>query len=380
MDAKALLEERTELFKNVYQFKHNKRVPIYSNVSYWNIFDAGYGLAEASYDYDKLGKSMDEFCERYQFDAYMQVGGGMSVINITKEHGPHNLCISKDGNAMVLDDYCVMEREEYPEVRENFDRFLWAKDMKRKLPSTLKIGDWQDMVKKVMENLSYNAKMLDQLNNKHGALAAWKSGVTLPLETVLGYLRGIKNTSLDLRKCKGELKETLDAFYEKDCVPVLESMAGVDYTGSVSAVQIALLATSVLNNRQFEELYWPYMKRTINFCVAHELPVFLYCEAEVVRFAEFFQEIPKGAAILQVEQDDIFEARKKLPHLALAGGMPLDLLGYGTKQECIDYAKKLIDTLGDGYVMTQDKMACTKNDIKRENLLAVNDFVRNYQY
>jgi hypothetical protein len=60
--------------------------------------------------------------------------------------------------------------------------------------------------------------------------------------------------------------------------------------------------------------------------------------------------------------------------------MSTDLLGYRTKEQCIDYAKKLINTLGDGYVFSQDKMISFRNDAKRENVIAVNDFVRSYQY
>jgi hypothetical protein len=100
----------------------------------------------------------------------------------------------------------------------------------------------------------------------------------------------------------------------------------------------------------------------------------------MLRFAEFFQDIPKGRILYQLEQDDIFEVRKRLPNLAIVGGMPTELLGRGTKQECVDYAKKLIDTLGDGFVLSQNKMMSFRKDAVRENVLAVNEFVRSYRY
>lgn len=380
MDAKTLLKERTELFQNVYQFKHNKRIPMLSNSSYWGVFDAGYGLAEAVYDFEKLGKSMDLFIERYQFDAYITITGGSTGFYVKKDYGPHNGYLSADGNAALRDDSCDMEADEYAEARENWDRFLWSKIAARKMPATMTVGQMQDMIKKNIEAGAYAMKRLKVLHETYGALNGWKRGVYLPLETVFQFLRGMRQTSLDMRKHKDELKATLDAFFEKDCTPLLNAAVGDDYTGSIAAIQVPLLATSMLSVQQFEEMYWPHLKRTIDFCVDNQLPMFFYCEAEVLRFAEFFQEIPKGLACLELEQDDIYEARKKLPNVALAGGMPLDLLGYGTTAECVDCAKKLIDTLGDGYIMTQDKMACTRNDMKRENVQAVNDFVRNYQY
>jgi hypothetical protein len=72
--------------------------------------------------------------------------------------------------------------------------------------------------------------------------------------------------------------------------------------------------------------------------------------------------------------------RKKLPNICFVGGMSTDLLGNGTEQQCVDYAKKLIDELGDGYVFSANKMISFKNDCKRENLLAVTEFVLNYKH
>jgi hypothetical protein len=72
--------------------------------------------------------------------------------------------------------------------------------------------------------------------------------------------------------------------------------------------------------------------------------------------------------------------RKRLPNVALAGGMKTCLLGYGTNEQCVDYATTPIDTLGAGFVLSQDKMISYRNDVRRENLLAVNEFARNYQY
>ena len=81
-----------------------------------------------------------------------------------------------------------------------------------------------------------------------------------------------------------------------------------------------------------------------------------------------------------LENDDIFEMKKKLPNITFAGGMPCELLYSGTKQQCIDYAKKLIDEVGyDGsYIFSQNRMVSFKNDCNAENLLAVNNFVREY--
>jgi hypothetical protein len=63
------------------------------------------------------------------------------------------------------------------------------------------------------------------------------------------------------------------------------------------------------------------------------------------------------------------------------GGMANSMLGRGTKQQCLDRAKHLIDELGadGGYIMSQDLIGSYRSDAKRENLEAVCNFVREYR-
>ena len=84
---------------------------------------------------------------------------------------------------------------------------------------------------------------------------------------------------------------------------------------------------------------------------------------------------------MHLEQDDIFEARKQLPNICLAGGMLTELLGSGSKEQCTDYARKLIDEVGrdGGFILGQDKMLTFKGDCNPDNLKAVCDFVQDYQ-
>ena len=80
------------------------------------------------------------------------------------------------------------------------------------------------------------------------------------------------------------------------------------------------------------------------------------------------------------EQDDVFELRKELPNVAILGGMPVSLLGTGTKEQCLDRVKWLFEELGKegGFMLTQDKMVSFRNDANPENVKAVCKFVREY--
>lgn len=80
------------------------------------------------------------------------------------------------------------------------------------------------------------------------------------------------------------------------------------------------------------------------------------------------------------EKDDVFELRKAFPNVAISGGMPTALLGRGTPEQCVDRVKELADGLGDGFMLSQDKMISFRNDCKRENLQAVCDYLQTFRW
>ena len=84
---------------------------------------------------------------------------------------------------------------------------------------------------------------------------------------------------------------------------------------------------------------------------------------------------------MMVEQDDPFEIRRKYPNISLYGGLEVNVMRNGTKQQCIDMAKKAIDELGcdGGLILAPTKMLAYPNDMNGENLRAVCEFVQDYK-
>ncbi|MDR1249079.1 MAG: hypothetical protein LBK63_07240 [Treponema sp.] len=380
MDANELLKERTELYANVLQFKKNKRVPIHANFWTWKTLDAGYKLSEALYDVKILAKINEEFNERYQFDSYSDLGTRNPLATQDALGGGYHK-IDQSDEALLVDDHHLLERDEYKDLAKNPMGVYWTKAFKRYCRPGITVGEIKNALKVNDEFSKFGASTTDICLNKWGAMKASKYFFSVPFETLFNALRGMKEVSLDIRKCKQEMKEAMDVLFAMSTKPFLEQAAkDDDLKGCACSVNIGFLAQSVLSVDQFAELYWPYVKQILDVLIAHNRALYIFGESHMLRFAEFFQDIPKGHILYHLEQDDIFEVRKRLPNMALAGGMPTELLGRGTKQECVDYAKKLIDTLGDGFVFSQNKMISFRKDATRENVLAVNEFVRNYQY
>ena len=76
---------------------------------------------------------------------------------------------------------------------------------------------------------------------------------------------------------------------------------------------------------------------------------------------------------IKYNDKDLFTKYDKLIH-AQRGS---ELLKYGTKEECIDEAKRCLEDFapGGGYIFTTDKFLLCGDDAKIENLAAVNEYV-----
>lgn len=290
MPYSAEFQEKVQLFQDAAGFE-NRRVPNLSNDYTWKIFDSGYTHKGAYFDSKKMGKLVCENHERYNFDAYLDLG--------TRNHFPQMQALG--GGSYVLN-----EQTGSINVTD---------------APTLKPEEYEDFAKDPMAYLNI----------------------------------------LFARK-----------------FPALQRALQAGEKTYIADVYCALIGHQVMNRKQFEQLYLPQLRQILDACAQAGKMVYLYVEGSIARFAEYFKDVPKGCAIMHLEIDDIFEMRKLLPGMCLAGGMTTDLLGSESPERCVAHAEKLVSELGPGYVMSQNKMLSFKNDCRRENLLAVNNFVREY--
>jgi hypothetical protein len=175
MDAKEALKERAELFENVFQFKRNKRVPLGSNFVTWKILDAGYKFSEALYDYTIMEKINDEFHQRYQFDAYMDLGG-RNPLRITDALGAGFHKIDPTDEAVVVDDHHIMEREDYPDMANNSMGFYWTKAFQRYCKPGITMTEIENAVKEFCAFIEYSGKITGKFINQYGAMLFGMNG------------------------------------------------------------------------------------------------------------------------------------------------------------------------------------------------------------
>jgi len=105
---------------------------------------------------------------------------------------------------------------------------------------------------------------------------------------------------------------------------------------------------------------------------------YVYTEGPYNSRIKYLTEVPKGKVVISFEEVDPVYAKQQLGDIAcIQGVFPIYLLHYGTKQQVIDEAKRLIDILapGGGYIFST---GAGFDQAKPENVEAMFDTVKTY--
>lgn len=376
-----MISKRIDLYRKTIRFETPERIPTFSNYWTYMILEAGYTLSEGIYDLGKLEDAVTRFMEKYQFDAY----------NYTGTRNPFKVTEAFDGNLYIVDDErevlnikdnYMMEENEYAELTSDPWKYIWEKAIPRKCPGVLADDAWDRFntaVEAQREYLDFGARIRSVMDRLE---IPANNGVFsfIPFELFFNYFRGIKNMAMDLRRHYSELLDACHACESIAGLPVFFSKLEGDQPGPfVHNGGFCFLGHSIITEKQYADFYWPYISKAVDICKSKDKTLHLFSESYIGRF-DVMGDIPKGIMDLQPEQDDVFELRKKFPNLALNGGMTSTTLGKGSKEDCLDLAKKLVNELGPGFIMGQDKMMSFRHDAKPENIMAVQEFCFSYRY
>ena len=366
--------ERVKLFKDAIAFKRPSRTPNMSNFFTWKICDSDYSFRDAIYDYKTMEKIVIDFHNRYDFDAYMDLGT-RNPIRVTDALGGGSHRLNEEETGINVVDDVLIQPEEYEDFAKDpiaFSKICFARKypkvnsmmMMQALGEYMAFGQYAGTITKKMANEYERPSVFDM-----------PGAVLCPTEFFTNGVRGLKGLSIDMRRHKDALKAALDAYFETYIWPNFIKRTQMDSSTYVVDFYTALLSYSIMSPKQFEEFYWPYLKRMIDAIAAADKTMLIFCESTMLRFKDFFQEMPKGNIVIQMELDDVFDVRREIPDLCICGGLTTDLLGRGTPQQCVDMTKRLIEDMGEGFILSQNRMMSFKNDCQRENLLAVNKYI-----
>jgi len=219
--------------------------------------------------------------------------------------------------------------------------------------------------------------------NRLGFSSIFGSFSLAPFDAIADTLRGTHGVMLDMYRQPEVLKEACDRF-AWSLVDMAVSAAEISKQPIVFIPLHKGTATNYdgkggfMSLDQFEEFYWPSLRKLIDGLVDHGLVPNLFVEGNYTSRLDIIKDIPKGKCIYHFEEVDIHKAKKAVGDVAcVRGSVPIQLMCFGNEDEVKEYCKKLIDVYGAGGGFLMD-VANASEDVKIENMKAVIDFTKEY--
>jgi hypothetical protein len=378
-DIKALAQERDQLFADVFEGRIPKRVPLLSLLPLeFAIEYAGKDLMEAQWNTTMLEEIGDKVCREIPSDI-------MPLFNIRfpsvfKILGSKNFVMGSNGflqhpevEGLAVEDYDAMIASPYDCIIEKVLPKLYTELNTDSMKKALVLAK---AFKAYHDEMANTAIVSAKLTAKYGfANLPFATGMCeAPFDFLSDQLRGFKGIAFDVRRIPEKVEAAVEAL-----LPLMIKMGQPPVQIKYGATFIPLHLAPYLRTKDFEKLYWPTFKRLVEGLREKGITATIFAEQDWMRYLDYLLELPENTRIW-FEYGDPKLAKEKLgkKHI-IQGFYPITLLKTGTKQECIDKAKEIIDILAPGgkYVFSYDKTPVTADSVNLENLRAVSEYVMN---
>lgn len=386
-DVKGLQKERTALFEDFYSNKYPKRLPVsfvLPPLVVAELFQKD--LTKFQFDLTDLADVADQASDLVYSDTCPIGGVGIS----TRLPGFYQLLESQ---SFVMAPSGVMQ---HPEVvgmmPEEYDALIedpYACIIEKVLPRQYKALGLEDPVKMAKavhmaitsrsNDASDMAPIVRKLVEEKGYYPGPPRGsggfTAAPYDFLADQLRSFSGISMDIRRDRTKVADACEALY-----PLMFKMGLPSNPSLFGSVSTPLHMPTYMREKDFVEVWLPTYKRMLEQYAALGVRVSAFCEHDWMRYLDILTELPAGT-LLRFEYGDPQKIKDVLGKKFLIGGLyPLNLIKTGTKQQCIDKAKEILDIMmpGGGYQFGFDKGPMTIKDLNMENYNAVAEFVRDY--
>ena len=276
----------------------------------------------------------------------------------------------------------TMKEDEYPQLIEDIDKFMKEVLLPRKFPELF--ADKERALEKLKIVVGETvARTTGPYSKVHAKICAEYGFVPFPLglprfvapaDWIFDRFRGFKGTLTDMKRHPEEFKKAIDVIYKK-FANLYKNVTVKDHFASYMPH-----IPCYMNMEQFRTFFWPYFRELVTNIANSGNKVYMSLEGRWLPFIEHFLELPKDSVIIMVDDDDILELKKRIGHhQVLTGGVKIQNTRLLSKEENIDYAKRVIDACapGGGFMFNSDKMWIFSGDIN-QNLIDVYNFAHEY--
>lgn len=383
-DIKELQQERTSIFYDVYDNKIPKRVPVNINLAFEAVAQfGGLDLKEAQWKPRTIEKAANDLCEKLFSDICPAATFSLRFPALYEILQSQSFVMGSNG-FMQHPEVVGMLAEDYDYLIEK----PWECLLERVIPRQFKSFNLSDPVAMTLKFAAafsaYNADIMESvsigaaLTQKYGYYpgnALGNGSTEAPFDYLADQLRSFTKIIGDTRRIPEKVIEACEALY-----PILLKKGMPAIVNQYSRVMYPLHMPTFLNEKTFETMWWPSFSKLCNEYASMGVSNNLWCEDNWMRYLDYLYELPTNTQLM-FEYGDAKPIKEKLGKKHIITGLyPITLLKTGTKQQCIDKAKELIDTLAPGgkYIFGLDKVIITNDSINLDNLAAVTEYVRDH--
>jgi uroporphyrinogen-III decarboxylase len=388
-----LYAQRLKRYVTAMRNEKPDRVPIRPFVAELTAKYAGYTIQEVTQDYQKAFAAARKCAADFDWDAVVgnMVYGWAGLVQAIglRYYASPGVELPPDTPFQYLEppeDEAWMRPDEYDALAEDPTGYLLSVWLPRVSADVSPLGQPTSLrnnlsfLKGGMAMLQYFqgfGVQADRLRSESGTVSAISGILKAPLDILADKLRGYRGLCADLFRQPEKVLAACEAL-----APHLLEVAagGADPNKNVPiGLWMHRGCVPFLSPPQFEKFYWPTLRWIVEGLWARGHQTLFYAEGDWTASLKYFAELPERAIVFHVDRSDIFEAHRTLGEkFCLSGGVPNDLLAFGTPQDVRACCKKIIDGVArqGGYIM--DASAIMQDDTNIENLRAMTDFTREY--
>lgn len=293
--------------------------------------------------------------------------------------------LSEDGITLQHLQNSQMKEDEYPQAIADVNGFMANTLLRRKMPFIfdMEVKDAARLLEKALDaRMATNAGAVGEVGpemvKRFGTymFADGRCQLTTPGDIIFDNYRGFKGTLTDLRRHYNEMRDFADVLWEKGYAKDFSKMQLFDDKYVCYMAHIP----AFLNPKQYNELCYKYFKRQMTAMDAQNSKLYILAEGKWEHLFDFINDLPQDCLLMNLEDDDICEAYKKIgAHQILIGGSKLVSTKMDTLENNKDMVKKVIDTCapGNAFVFASDKSWCCKGDVNK-TLLETFKFAAEY--
>lgn len=400
-----LYAERAKRLTDAIQLKVPDRVPISIDPGYFPARYDDITCRDAFYDLKKWKAGIKKFLDDFKPDLYMlprsDSGYVLELLEHTQIKWPGHGVSPNHMHQFVENEY--MKADEYDMFLKDPADFVWRRYLPRCYAKFEPLSKLPNLAWALFGGMPWNyfsqpefIEMLEILTRAAKEAYAWRTEINdferemwdagypssggnrivAPFDIVSDIMRGLNGTILDMYRQPEKLKAACEKILEMQ-ITIVQSLP-VTREFSLIFMPLHRGAHGFMSIKQFENFYWPFLKRLIiaEIEAGHTPRVFM--EVNYTNRIEYLLELPKGKFIASFDNSDIFKAKEVLrDHACIMGNVPLSILQVGSIEDVKDYCKKLIKIVGKngGFILAPRG---APDDARIENLKTMFEFTREY--